>query len=187
MGIYFSVIVVPDKSISNEISRLSNSLAAKYKVRIPTRYKKVPVHISLLFQDDEMAIADAVKFTKQLERGCRGIEPFRAKIKGFGYFSKPGKPPKYSVYVDVVNSTDLKRLYRMVVSKIPKGYPKPTYNFVPHISLIRGGLNEEKFADIKKECENIGFKRSFSVGGISVGTQKKEGDKWTFRALKFQG
>ncbi len=185
MAVYFSVIVIPNKSISNEISKLLNGLTTKYKVHIPARYKKVPLHISLLFQNDKIAIGDAGKFIKHLKAECKSFNSFKVRINGFGYFAKPGNPPKYSVYVSVVNNTDLRWLYLMVISKIPNSYSKPTYSFVPHISLIRGGLTEEKFMAIKKECNSIEFKRSFIVKGIYIGTQKNDGGKWVFSILKF--
>lgn len=171
----FIAIELP-KSMKSELSAALKELRSR-----SSGGRFVPeenMHITLHFIGESNDLVGTVKAMKE---ACCGIRPFELHPEKYGYFEKGEKDRKTS-FISVGGKLDeLSVLREMLESALAdNGFSRDYHRFVPHITL---GRNVEHDELVSMELEEIRFKSSMVVSGITLFESRREGGRMVYYPL----
>jgi len=184
MKIELSANLIPDSRLKDEIWNLMKKISTKYGTCHDIK-KKFGAHITVVgFENiDEKNLQ---KIVNEIKLICSKTKPFEVKIGkiNFAENNRQKYQTQYVIYLEVIRSSVLSKLNKILNNKIKKyGKPKLRY-FVPHVTLAHGDLNKENYYRAKRELEAV-ILRKFIARSLKI-MILKEPKKWVHvKTFKF--
>jgi 2'-5' RNA ligase len=163
-----SFIISPPPHIKSDVSVLKDDVQFLTGEVFDDRYS--PAHISLFRFDDKRHFDDIVK---QVEEKAKMFDPFNIFIKGISYF---GQELNRTIYLDILNKTDVQDIIENLVKKNPR--------YMPFISIAKG-LNSREFSKVWPHLHNFRYTQDFLCDRITIFA--RTGNGWLrYRDIMFR-
>jgi 2'-5' RNA ligase len=163
-----SFVIAPPPHIKSDVSVLKDDVQFLTGELFDDRYS--PAHISLFTFDDKRHFGDIVR---QVEEKAVTFDPFNIFIKGLSYF---GDEPNRTIYLDILNKSDVQDIFENLVKKNPR--------YMPFISIAEG-LNDREFSKVWPHLQDFRYTQDFLCDRITV--LVRNGNGWLhYRDIMFE-
>lgn len=134
------------------------------------------LHITLHFIGESDDLFGAVNSVKA---ACAGIRPFLLKPDGYGFFEKGERKTSFITVGGELDELNMLR-EKLESALSDNGFARDYHRFVPHITL---GRNVEHDELVSMEMNEIGFKNSFTVTGVTLFESVREKGRMVYNPL----
>lgn len=153
-----SFVIAPPPHIKSDVSVLKDDVQFLTGELFDDRYSAA--HISLFKFDDKRHFGDILK---QVEAKAVTFDPFNIFIKGLRYF---GYEPNLTIYLDILNKTDVQNIFENLVKKNPR--------YMPFISIAEG-LSAREFSKAWPHLRDFRYTQDFLCDRITVLVRNSDG------------
>jgi 2'-5' RNA ligase len=174
----YTLILKPPEKIRRRITEIKKHLENIYGYTGSLSCKGVHITMAYLPNPESLDIIS-------VKRMCENVSPFHFTMSGTGYFEKEKNGKKsYIVYLNVIPSPEMVTFHSMLVEALNLN-AMDTGRFVPHITLIRKNVDEQRLYEILKFARNLNMAGCFQANYLILGKRKKQNNHWHFEHLNF--
>ncbi len=174
----YTLILKPPEKIRKRITRIKKNLEARYGYTGSLSCKGV--HITMVYLKNPQFLD-----ISSIKRICDNVSPFYFTIDGTDYFEREKNGKKsYIIYLKVTPSLEMMQFHSILMNVL-RSNSLDTDKFIPHLTLIRKNVDEQRLNEINKIISNLYIPGRFEAKYLILGKRKKQNTHWYFEHLNF--